>query len=255
MTAKRVVLELLTATDGHELPAAALVAAAAVVDVAETSVRVALTRLVAAGTLEVTARGVYRLGAATRAMTAQITSWRELERSVRKWDGAWVMASLLGPRERRRDRAVALLGLRELAPGLAVRPDNLAGGAAGVRERLAELGASELIVARAELGAADDARARALWDGAALTAGYVRRRADIDRWLGGGDALDLRRAAREAFVFGGGDVLRAIVTDPRLPEPLVDVAARRAMVDAMVRLDKVGRALWARLAEEHARAA
>ena len=41
---------------------------------------------------------------------------------------------------RRRQRAFDLLGLRELEPNFYVRPDNLIGGAAAVRERLGKLG-------------------------------------------------------------------------------------------------------------------
>lgn len=248
--AKRVVLELLTAIDGHELPASALVLGAGVVGVSENNVRVTLTRLVAAGTLEVTGRGQYKLGARTRALTARITSWRELERQVRAWDGGWAMAHVPGGRDGRRDRALELLGFRALADGVLVRPDNLVGGVAGLRARLAELGAGVMVARISELDEADDARARRLWDGERLDATYVRLRERMDGWLAGVDALPLRRAAKEAFVFGGEEVLRAILYDPRLPAPLVDVGARRAMVDAMIRLDTVGRALWERVAEE-----
>ena len=41
---------------------------------------------------------------------------------------------------RARDRALAMLGLRELERGLYVRPDNLAGGVEEVRSRLNRLG-------------------------------------------------------------------------------------------------------------------
>jgi phenylacetic acid degradation operon negative regulatory protein len=235
VSAKRVVLELLTATDGHELSAAQLIAGAGVVGVSANNVRVTLTRLVAAGTLALTGRGQYKLGGA---ITERVASWRDLEKSVRAWDGAWVMAHAPG-RDAARDRWLALLGLRELAPDLFVRPDNLT--ALGPLRELATVWIAT------GFDAATEARARGLWSD---TPSYAKLTAKIERWLAGYAALPLRRAAREAFTFGGGEVLRVLAYDPRLPEPLVDVAARKALVDAMVRLDRVGRALWARLAEE-----
>lgn len=252
-TAKRIVLELLSVADGHESPAASLIGAARVLGVAENNVRVTLTRLVASGTLEVTGRGLYQLGRSTQAITRQVTSWRELEKQVRRWDGGWVCVLSPGARAdraaaRRRERALRLLGFRELERALAVRPDNLDGGAPGLRERLYALGVEEAarVFRATDLDAGTEARARALWDRDRLSAGYAQLRERIDRWLVAVEELPLRTAAREAFFFGG-DVLRAIMFDPRLPEPLVDVAARRALVEAARRLDAAGRRLWSRL--------
>ena len=255
-TAKRIVLELLSATDGHEAASSSLVAGGKLLGVAETSVRVTLTRLVADGTLELTGRGSYKLGRATAALTRQITSWRELEKQVRRWDGGWVcvQAGAGGDRglARRRARALRLLGFRALDPTfsrtLSLRPDNLDGGVAALRERLYALGVEdEAMVFRAsELDAGSDARARRLWDADRLTQTYHQTRDRIDRWLHAVTELPLRTAAREAFLFGG-DVLRTILFDPRLPEPLVDVGARRALVEAGKRLDATGRGLWAQL--------
>ena len=253
-TAKRVLLELLSAASPHEAPAAVLVEAAALLGVGESNVRVTLARLVAAGTLEVTGRGQYRLGRAAQAITRQVTSWRDLEKQVLRWDGGWACAHLGDGTgrdrgdARRSARALGLLGFRALARGLDVRPDNLDGGVALLRERLVALGAPEAaIVFRAtDLDAGAEARARGLWSADKLSASYRHTRERIERWLVAAADLDPRVAAREAFFFGG-DVLRTILFDPRLPEPLVDVAERRAMVAAARRLDLFGRRIWARL--------
>ena len=42
----------------------------------------------------------------------------------------------------------------------------------------------------------------------------------------------------------GGDAVRQIVLDPLLPDPIVDVDARRALVAAMRRYDRIGRSCW-----------
>jgi phenylacetic acid degradation operon negative regulatory protein len=254
LTAKRMLLELLSAAAPAEVPAAVLVQAAALFHLSETNVRVSLARLVGAGTLELTGRGLYRLGEEAQALTRQVTSWRELEKQVRRWDGAWACVHLggLGRSDRtalrRRERALRLLGFRALGPALEVRPDNVEGGVAGLRDRLVALGLDDaaLVLRATELDPRTDARARGLWDGRRLTTGYRQTRERIERWLIAAQDLAPEVAAREAFLFGG-DVLRQILFDPRLPEPLVDVTERRAMVEAARRLDTYGRRLWQRL--------
>jgi hypothetical protein len=91
-----------------------------------------------------------------------------------------------------RDRALGLLGMRELDRGLHLRPDNLAGGVAAARERLFKLGlepATAVFVAR-DLDDARELRARALWDGAALNRGYRETRRRLEDWLARADALE-----------------------------------------------------------------
>jgi phenylacetic acid degradation operon negative regulatory protein len=253
-TAKRIVLELLTAADSHQGSVARLAAAAEILGIDEGNTRVALARLVAAGTLELAGRGEYRLGASTRALTEQVTSWRELEKQVRKWDGGWACVQLGDlPRSdraalRRRERALRLYGFRELGRGFEVRPDNLAGGIDALRTRLRGLGVEDraVIFRATELDDATEARARSLWDADKLTKSYRQLTARIERFLMAVDDLAPRIAARESFLFGS-EVLHVINLDPKLPEPLVDVGARRALVDAMRRLDAVGRSWWAQV--------
>jgi phenylacetic acid degradation operon negative regulatory protein len=253
-TAKRIVLELMSADPGVAAPAAMLVAAAELLGIEPNAVRVTLTRLVADGTLEPAGRGLYQLGKSTRALTSHITSWRELEKQVRAWDGSWAGVHFATgstadrASARRRTRALALLGFRMFDRALALRPNNLEGGLGGLRERLYALGVDEsaIVFLASELDAATEQRARKLWAAERLTQSYVQLRERIERWLETIDELPLRSAAREAFFFGG-DVLRKIMFDPRLPEPLVDVAERRALVDAAKRIDATGRRLWMRL--------
>jgi phenylacetic acid degradation operon negative regulatory protein len=251
-TAKRIVLELLTAADPHQGPVANLITAGDILGIDEGNIRVALARLVAAGTLELVGRGEYRLGATTRALTEQVTSWRDLEKQVRKWDGSWACVQLgdLARSDRsalrRRERALRLHGFRELGRELCIRPDNLAGGVDALRAQLQALGveARALVFRASDFDATTEKRARTLWDADKLTQTYRQTTARIDRFLISIDELAPTAAAREAFLFGS-DVLRLIMFDPRLPEPLVDVGARRGLVEAMKRLDLVGRKRWA----------
>jgi phenylacetic acid degradation operon negative regulatory protein len=254
LNAKRVVLELMSVVGERPAPAAALVQACSLFGITENSTRVTLARLLAAGTIDATGRGEYRLSAAAEPIAREITGWRDLEKQMRKWDGGWVCVhtAALGRTDRselrRRDRALRLLGFASFDSDLALRPDNLSGGVEAVRARLRDLGLDRgAIVFRGEsFDARDDVRARALWDGEKLTDGYRKMRLRLERWLERGPSQAADTAARESFILGG-DALRMLVFDPRLPEPLVDVSERRALIDTAKRFDATGRRIWERL--------
>ena len=240
-TAKSLILDLLATLRRGSMPVRALVAAGRLFDVSENSMRVALARLLAAGLVERDERGCYRPGGGASAIGQQIARWRRREDDLRAWDGGWV--GVVGPAD---GRALRFLAFRELVRGLAIRPDNLVGGVDGVRGRLWALGlADDAVVAGVrDFDPAADARARRLWDTAALRAEYRATRGALaasEQRLG---RLSRDAAMVESFLLGGR-IIRHIVLDPLLPEPLVPAAERSALVEAMRRYDEVGRACWA----------
>ncbi|HQY29394.1 MAG TPA: PaaX family transcriptional regulator C-terminal domain-containing protein [Burkholderiaceae bacterium] len=251
--ARHLIMNLLLGAAGQRLAAREAVASCALFGIRENNVRVALVRLSAAGRVKAIGRGEYRLGPSAERLAADVATWRGAEGRVRDWNGSWIAVHVgdLGRSDRvalrARDRALGLLGLRELDRGLFVRPDNLGGGVAVARERLTKLGLepeAAVFVAR-DLDAARERRAAALWDGPALSRAYRETRARLETWLAGADSLALDAAARESFLLGN-DAIRQLVFDPLLPAPLVDVEARRAFVDAVVRFDAAGHAIWNR---------
>jgi phenylacetic acid degradation operon negative regulatory protein len=250
-TAKSLVLDLLSTIGGHSMPVRALVAAAELFAIEENSLRVALARLLAIGILERDERGEYRLGSSANAVQQQVASWRRIEERARPWQGAWIgvhfSAAARGPRTeaRRRERALRFLGFRELAAGLAVRPENLVGGLDDVQERLVKLGLARSVpvFVISELASELDLRARSLWDTAALVEHYrtsCRALAESEARLP--DLTD-EHAMVESFLLGGR-VIRDLVYDPLLPEPIVPQAERRALVSAMQRYDRIGHGFW-----------
>jgi phenylacetic acid degradation operon negative regulatory protein len=79
---------------------------------------------------------------------------------------------------------------------------------------------------------------------AALRAGYARSL----RALAASEAKLERAPEAAAMVESfrlGGRVIRELVHDPLLPEPLAPAAERRALVAAMRRYDRAGRRVWA----------
>ncbi len=248
---RSLILNLLLAAEGEPLPAREAVAAAALFGIRENSVRVTLARLAGAGLIEAAGRGSYRLGPAATGLAADVATWRTALTRLRDWDGGWIAVHVgsLGRSDRvalrARDRALALAGLRELERGLFLRPDNLVGGVAALRERLHKLGLDDgaaVFVAR-DLDAAREARARALWDGEALTRGYHEMQARLADWLARAPELDPEEAARESFLLGN-EAIRQLVFDPLLPAPLVDAEARHTFSAMVQRFDREGHAIW-----------
>ncbi|MCP3982744.1 MAG: hypothetical protein GY723_00050 [bacterium] len=89
-TGKTLTLDLLSTLRGGSMPIAALIAAGEVFGVAEGSLRVAVTRLVARGQVERDARGRYRLGRAADPVSHQLHGWRKLDERVCRWNGRFI---------------------------------------------------------------------------------------------------------------------------------------------------------------------
>ncbi len=251
---RRLLLSLLLAAQGEPLTAREAVVACALFGIRENAARVTLVRLASAGMIEAAGRGAYRLTPTAAGFATEIAAWRDTEKRLRRWTGQYVAAHVgaLGRSDRvalrRRDRALRLLGFRELEPYLHLRPDNLEGGVEAVRARLLALGLDDgaSVFLAAGFDAKRDARVRALWDGRALGAGYETTRRELERWLAQAGDLEPDVAARESFL-AGDRAIRQLVFDPLLPEPLVDVDARRAFVATLRRFDAAGRAIWRNL--------
>lgn len=253
-TPKSLILNLLLAANGAPLSASDAVTSASLFGIRENSVRVALVRLNASGMIQSCGRGAYLLGPQAASLAEDLSRWRHAEQRVCDWSGAWLMACTahLGRSERgpvrQRERALALLGFKPLSEGLHVRPDNLVGHAATARERLHKLGleAEAPVFVASDLDAKLDRRARQLWRTTERNQAYVRTQQQLTQWLAQAPALDTETAARESYLLGN-EAIRQLVFDPLLPEPLVDVNARRACHSTVVAFDAEGQRIWQRL--------
>jgi phenylacetic acid degradation operon negative regulatory protein len=173
---------------------------------------------------------------------------------VGEWTGAWIAVhcGALGRVDRaalrRRERALHLLGFRELHRDLLLRPDNLVGGVADVRSRLYKLGlgVEATVFVATSFDPERERRARSLWSGENLTSSYVEWRMRLEKWQARVERLDRMVAARESFELGN-DAIRHLLFDPLLPHPLTDVNARRAFVRAVVEFDRAGHEIWREL--------
>ena len=251
---RTLILNLLLAAEGGAMSARDAVTACALFGLRENSVRVALARLTASGLVEAAGRGAYRLGRNARRLAGDVATWRQAEQRLADWNGNWIAVhtGALGRSDRvalrNRNRALAMLGLRELERGLFLRPDNLVGGVDSVRARLVGLGldSAATVFVASGFDAGREQRARTLWDGEALNRDYRDTRRHLEAWLARADELDHDVAARESFLLGNA-AIRSLVFDPLLPAPLIDADARHAFIDVVRRFDSAGHAIWRRL--------
>ncbi|MFF4800659.1 PaaX family transcriptional regulator C-terminal domain-containing protein [Streptomyces sp. NPDC001351] len=127
LSARSVVLSLLLGTHPPELPVKELVRAVEPFGVGGSTLRAALSRMVAAGDLRRT-DAVYRLS--DRLLARQRRQDEAVEARTRAWDGHWEMVVITatgrGPAERA-DLRIRLTALRlaELREGVWLRPANL----------------------------------------------------------------------------------------------------------------------------------
>ena len=251
-TAKSLTLDLLSSLRGGAMPVSALVAAARLFRIDQNALRVAIARLLGAGQIARDERGQYRLGEAAHAVDRRVLGWRESDQRTQRWPGGWWLVRAGAPAAARsrarkqRVRALSLLGFAELAPGLALRPDNLRVSLAELRGELRELGleAGALVAHASELDEGSEARARGLWRREEFADRYLRSLSEIEASEARLAGLSEERAMVESFLLGGR-VIRELVLDPLLPEPLAPEAERRALVAAMRRYDRAGRRAWA----------
>ncbi len=250
---KSFILDLLSTLKRGTMPVSALVEAGGLFGIGANNMRVALARLLAAGQVSRDERGRYRLGDGTRPVAKRITTWRDLERRTRRWDGGWIGVHLatadpkIGRSERRgRERALHLLGFEPLLPNLALRPANLRATIDEVRDDLHGTGLpdSDLVFELGGLDATREANARTLWNTTALRKLYRSLRKELKASAAHVSKAPAAEAMVESFLVGGR-ALRELILDPLLPEEICPSAERQALLAEMKHYDRLGRAAWA----------
>lgn len=248
---RQLIMKLLSSSPDNELDAAGAIRGGALFDISANNTRVALARLQANGLIETVARGAYTLGSAGQVLGRSVSAWRNAEEQLREWDGSWiaVLTASLGRRDRKalraRERAFALLGLRELETGLCIRPDNLAGGVCRTRERLMTLGLEDnaAVFRMDSLDAGREALACTLWQDESLETGYRHQQQVLLESMARLPGLSDEAAARESYLLGDSAIKR-LVFDPLLPAPLVDTACRSDFRATVRRYEEMGQRAW-----------
>ena len=259
LSAPDLIFALLDSARRPELPVGYFVTCAELLEIDPQTVRVALTRLVKQDILESPARGLYRIASGGTRMRELVRGWAEIDRQLKPWHGGWVaiyLAHLRGSAKRAvraRERALHLAGFAPADKALWVRPDNLAEPLDKLRARLVSLGldpaATAVLIGDVAPAAALDPAT--LWDAPALEATYQQHCAELAASTDRLPSLDLHAAARETLLLGRA-VTHTILTDPLLPDALVDTNLRAKMVARMRDYDRLGKRTWREFFKEAA---
>ena len=204
MTARSVVLSVLLGAHPAWATAAELIKLTEDFGLKETTVRVALTRLVSTGDLVRSADG-YRLS--DRLMARQRRQDDAMQPHVKPWDGTWTTLIVTSVGVDPRTRALMRITLQqgrfgELREGVWLRPDNLTAGLPRDIARRVRV-----------LHARDDEPVQ-----------LVRRLWDLPAWTRTAERLlkDMETATNTAgrFIAAAG-MVRHLLTDPVLPDELL----------------------------------
>ncbi|MFC5675896.1 PaaX family transcriptional regulator C-terminal domain-containing protein [Aeromicrobium endophyticum] len=226
LSARSAILSLLLGTPSRSLSAAQLAAAARHLDINPATVRVALTRAVAADEL-VRDGTSYRLGPRLVERRAR----QDAHEAVVPWDGSWETAVVVTTGRPGTDRAALrthLAGARlaELREGVWMRPANL-------RRATTDLSSVDVRLFRATPDDDPAGLAADLWDLSGWAAETVDVLSALDGTTGPG-----RRLAVAAHL------VRHLATDPLLPDELQPqdwpaAEARRAYAGYLAELEEV----------------
>ncbi|MEG9224755.1 PaaX family transcriptional regulator C-terminal domain-containing protein [Aeromicrobium sp. Sec7.5] len=205
LTARSAILSLLLGAHPPEAPGSSIVGWGRALGVTEPAVRVALTRMAAAGDLDRT-DSVYRLS--PRLLRRQERQDAAIEQRTLPWSGEWraaaitVVGASAGARADLRQRlGAARFG--ELREGFWMRPDNLDGA-----PDPAVAASVEVMAVRPERPAAE----------------LVPMLFDLEGWAGSAHELTASLAAAEHLadrIAIAAAVVRHLVADPLLPEELL----------------------------------
>jgi len=222
------------------------------------TMRVAVTRLLNQDMLQSHARGVYRPGEKSMALTNQLRSWQCVRSKTKIWEGGWlaIYTHHLGRTDRkklrRQDRALNLNGYATVYSGLTVRPDNLIESLDQHRQDLLGLGLDKQAVVTqiCKTALPEEQDWTALWPSHKLDQSYIDAINTMQKSLLKIKNMSLSEAARETLLVGES-VIRVINFDPLLPTQVRENSLFEEMFDQMLDYNQYGIECWSEYLDEN----
>jgi phenylacetic acid degradation operon negative regulatory protein len=251
---KHLILNILLAMDTDSISIQNLIAACELFGIKAAHVRVVVQRLVKDQLLESPERGRYGLGVAASRFAGEKGRWRTSLDQLVSWDGDWIGVHCAGLGRtdrlavRDRERALQLMGFRELSKAFYIRPNNLQGGLQQLQHRLVKLGLESTapVFRIVEMDGLSLSLVSSLWQVAQLEQGYRETTDKMKRWLEQSHQLDVTQAATESFLIGER-AIRQMMYDPLLPEKMVSISDRQSFFSMLYSFDQAGHRIWRQL--------
>jgi phenylacetic acid degradation operon negative regulatory protein len=253
-TAKRLILDVLLATQGKPISAKQAISACSIFEISVNNARVALVRLSAEGLIESAGRALYQLTSNAHTLADDVATWRTRSKRIRAWDGSYIVTQIKKVSrneamfQRTRARTLLMLGFQPLNERLYIRPNNIEESLDAVRKRLYTLGLeNEAPVFQADqFNNETQKRILKLWNPRELEQTYAHFERKIHTWLDQHQNLPIEVAAKEIFLLGG-TAIKHVVYDPFLPEEWINTLAREQFLSTVKELDCLGVEIWSKL--------
>ena len=255
ITPKSLVLGLLQASGNKAIPIKGLVLAGEIFGFTGNTIRVTMTRLVREGTIESNERGLYCLSDKNTLFSRFIESWRDGEGRLKDWDGGWVCCMMLKRTAKRKpetQRALDFSGFKEGLPGLWVRPDNLTVGIRRMEALLVHFGKlenKEMFVARDFSDKQTEKWMNYLWPVDDILERQQAFLLKMEKSAERIEKIPLEQALIESCLMGR-EAIHLLITDPLLPEEIMDKTHRVALTKAMSEYDELGKKVWSKGIQE-----
>jgi phenylacetic acid degradation operon negative regulatory protein len=247
-SAPDLILDLLS-THGAALSVQALCRSGALLEIAESAIRVGLTRLAREHKVVRSERGMYAYQRDT--FSQVLDDWQDQDRRTIAWTGHWL--AVYGANVPRGEKtiwrhhslALALRGFVEFQPGLHIRPDNLSGSLDDFHAELLALGLSPqaLVCRMVDLGSKQQSAACELWDTRKRETQYRQWIARLEKSRRAWRQMSEEEVLRESLLQGRA-AIGFLIRDPLLPPQLMPPGPRRAMVDVVLEYKAQGRQRW-----------
>jgi phenylacetic acid degradation operon negative regulatory protein len=244
------VLDLLAA-HGAALSGQAICGAGRLLGHRESTMRVAMTRLLAGQKIQRASRGLYTLHRPGLTLANALNAWNQEMSDEIAWQGDWVavhdaaVARSDKTSWRRHQLALSLRGFASFQHGLQLRPCNRAGGIDAERCKLQALGLSPdaRVFLLSHLDDRDNRHAFTLWPVKELITQYKALRQALATHLPLLHAMPREQALRESLLLGRTAVSQ-LVRDPMLPPELMPPKTRDALIAKVHDYKRIGHGLW-----------
>lgn len=251
ITPKTIILDLLRLTRGGYCQAAKLIAVGELFDFKSSAMRVALTRLLAAGKIESNDKSGYRMSSNTDLLSDYIEQWKLGDLRRREWlKDDWLMVLLPSNPDRTirslSQTTLQFFGFRKARNKVWVRPNNLLPPLQELRDlyQLVGLESEALLFKAADIPYPEQfIWESTLWNTEHLQFSYEQQLVKLAKSKIRLENLETKDALRESFMFGG-ETINLLVKDPLLPDDMFSSPKREELRHAMCDYDVIGHKIW-----------
>ena len=249
ITPKNLILSMFHDSNLEQLPIRTLVEVGKIFGFSDNTVRVTMARLVKDNVLERDQRGLYSMTQRIDPYRRILDSWRLGEQRIKPWDGRWLCChfSLVPPSQKKSVQKIsAMAGFVEARPCLWVRPNNLNLELFRLRELFSRVESREppLVFVAGEFDPQiAKAWRKSLWPVKKILQALEACRDRLEKSKKRLTSGPWKDALVETYLLGS-EAVNLLITDPLLPDEIMDGSQRIWLTQSMLEYDALGKNIW-----------